>query len=33
MDKNNTEAYSPFAKFNYFQLTYSYNLYYNCLDL
>jgi len=33
MDKNNTEAHSPFAKFNYFQLTHSYNSYYSCLEL
>jgi len=33
MDKNNSEAHSPCAKFNYFQLTSSDNLYHNCLDL
>ena len=33
MDENNTEAYSPRAEFNYFQLAYSYNLCQKCLDL
>ncbi|XP_020600416.1 U3 small nucleolar ribonucleoprotein protein IMP4-like [Orbicella faveolata] len=30
MNKNNTEAHGPCAKFDYFQLTYSYNLYHDC---
>ena len=31
MNKNNTDAYSPCAKFNYFQLTYSRPI--NCITI